>query len=682
MRIRRIASSMTLLVAISGLIAGGVPHLRAQEPVVSLSLLAQTPWTSPDAPGLDVAIAATNTGSQVLDALSLAYVIGPSIISRVEYEIAITSGPATAAAVIDIALPGKLEPGASRTLTTTIDVLDVPAITPDDSRVYPIRLELRSHDVPIASMHTAIIHIVRQPEAPLRLSWWAELTWPTAFGPDERLRDPSLEAAIAPGGTLSSAVASLAGSFRDPATAGPVDLVVQPSLIDQIDRMRDGYVTAAGIEVGPDAAGPLAAQGWIDALATLAARPEVQVSAMPFSAPSIPALLASGLAGDLDRQRAAGRVVVERVLGVTPALAVTRPPGGALDDAALIRLVGSGAAAVLADADTVARPPTGELGFAPAPVATVATTAGVVASLVLPDPSTQALLERTDLLADPVRAAQLALGELAVIWKEEPNPSPPAVRGIAVALAPTAPPTLWQPLVARLTGAPFLEPLHAQDLVAVLEPAPIATTLLEPDLGVFTESFAETIRARQRDIGAYESMLVVESDLPVRLRRDLMVAEGAEHLGVGEGAGREWLDHVADVTGAAFAGTTPTVSQVFTFTSGEGTIPLLMGDPGPIPLRVVVELASAQFTFPDGDRQEIVLAEPNQVVSFRVSAKAAGQNAIQVNVLAPSGRRISEQTVTVRSTAVNTIALTVTGTAALVLLVLYSRRWWRRRPTT
>jgi hypothetical protein len=92
-----------------------------------------------------------------------------------------------------------------------------------------------------------------------------------------------------------------------------------------------------------------------------------------------------------------------------------------------------------------------------------------------------------------------------------------------------------------------------------------------------------------------------------------------------------------------------------------------------------VELRSSQFTFPDGASQEVTLDRPNQIVSFLVVAKAAGQNPIQVAVLAPSGSTLSTQTIAVRTTAVNRIALLVTVAAAGGLLLLFVRRWQRRK---
>jgi len=132
-------------------------------------------------------------------------------------------------------------------------------------------------------------------------------------------------------------------------------------------------------------------------------------------------------------------------------------------------------------------------------------------------------------------------------------------------------------------------------------------------------------------------------------------------------------------TQQAFDSVKPQVGQGFTFTSGEGTIPLLMGDPGPIPLQVTIQLQSSQFEYPDGDKQTVLLERPDQVVTFRVVAKAAGQNPILVDVTAPNGDEIGEpQAIVVRSTAVNHIALLVTLAAAGVLALLYSRRWFRR----
>jgi len=99
-----------------------------------------------------------------------------------------------------------------------------------------------------------------------------------------------------------------------------------------------------------------------------------------------------------------------------------------------------------------------------------------------------------------------------------------------------------------------------------------------------------------------------------------------------------------------------------------------------------VQLRSNRFRFPDGDQQTVTLTQPNQIVTFNATALASGQGTIQVVMRAPSGRAIRQTTLTVRSTSVNRIALAVTAAAALLLVVLWSRRLWSRRlfrrPTT
>jgi hypothetical protein len=237
---------------------------------------------------------------------------------------------------------------------------------------------------------------------------------------------------------------------------------------------------------------------------------------------------------------------------------------------------------------------------------------------------------------------------------------------------------MWQPLLSRLARAPFLTPVRAQDLVAGVVPPGPGGVLRSPDTATFSTTYADDIRRTRRDVSAYASMLVEPSDEPLRLRDRILRAESAVYVG-NEPEGTVWLDSVAAVTDAAFASTTPQVEQVFTFTSREGTIPLRLGDPGDTPLTVSIQLRSSRFDFPNGDTQTVVIDGPDQIVTFDVVARASGRNPIQVVVTAPSGDEINAQVITVQTTAVSGIALAITVVAAAGLLVLYVRRWVRRR---
>jgi hypothetical protein len=301
--------------------------------------------------------------------------------------------------------------------------------------------------------------------------------------------------------------------------------------------------------------------------------------------------------------------------------------------------------------------------------------------MVLPDPDVQALFERSDLLADPVRAAQVVLGELAVIWKQQPVPSAPTIRGIAVAPPASAPAQLWAPLLDRLADAPFLSPVTATDLVANAAPEVPNTglPLAKPSAAQFDPVYAGEIQRQSDRVEAFGSMVVDQPDTTTAVRRDLFLATTPDAT-VDSSVGQPWIDDVATTTQRAFDVVTPSVSHLFTFTSREGEIPLVMGDPGDLALRVTIELRSNNFTFPDGRTTEVVVDRPGMVVTIRVLATSSGQSPIQIWTRAPNGQPIADPiTIVVRSTAANRIALLVTLLAAVGLLVLYSRRWWRRR---
>ncbi len=681
-RALRITLAFSLIAALCLLPSAG---LRAQEPVVTLTLLSQTPVTTNQEPELELVFRAANDGETTIEDLSVGITIGPRVISRVLYEQSLTDGPGTAPIYASSdPQTESLEPGQRRDFTIRLNLKeDVPQIgAAIDSAVYPAQVDLRSSDVPIVALNTPLIHMVRPPERPLRLAWWIEATGPIAFGPDGRLDDPALEAAVTPGGALGSQVAALVRMVEDADLSSAVDLVVEPSLFEQLARMAGGYERADGTVVEADAPPATQAAAVLKTFRQVAqARGGPQISALPFSGPLLPAMVSGGLEQDLAAQRALGDDVVEAALGRAPAASVARPPAGAIDDATIDDLAAHGVAAVLANADAVER--AAQLNdFAPLPAAALTLEPPSTIDLVLPDPGVQALLADPVLMADPVRAAQAVLGEIATIWREQPVPAPQpdgaeTVRGIAVALPSSLPPAVWGPLTRRLAEAAFLEPSYAQDFVEEVYPLQTATELAAPSFARFPLDYVQKLHDERKDVEAYRSMLMDPSSTPDRLLRDLMFAEAGVYID-DDLAGRRWIDQVNGFTDDVFQRVLPVGPQAFTLTDTEGQVPLRMGDPGDTPLVVQIQLRSSRFDFPDGNERVVTLTEPDQVVVFNVQAKAAGAQTIKVRTRAPSGRPLDETNLAVRTTAVNTIAVVITGAAALFLLVLWSRRYIKR----
>jgi hypothetical protein len=658
---RAVRALLAIFILALGVSAGGVAS--AQDASVSIRLVRQTPWSSSYAdPRLRIWVDVTNTGSSSYEDLSIASTIGPSYDSRVTYESSLSEGP-TEGSVAEQDEKGALDPLATRTFKINLDLSTTPGIDQIDSQVYPARVDVRSAGTVIASLTTPILYFVRPPLAPMRFTWWIELAPSIAFGADGRLADNGFADALSPVGQLGAPVAALHQLIDDhPATR--TSLVVTPSLVEQAERMTRGYTRVDGTPVAPGEDGAATAGAFLDGLTEVLAGDGVQTVATPFSGPTLSSMLASGLGQDLDDQRTLGLQTLQDLSGFPPQTQVARPTAGALSDDALDWLAANGVTTVLGDTDTVA----------PAAEATVPEPA--------PDPGAQSLLERPDLLADPVRASQAVLGELAVEWKEAPVPAEPNVRGRALALPSSLPPGLWQPLLDRFRHVPFLRTLDPVTFAGSVYPPGDPATLRAPDTSEFPTSYTEGpngIRGLQGQVEDYRSMLTEPNDAPDQLTRDLYYAESAPYVG-DPIAGEPWLDAVRTATRTVFESVRPQVGNGgFTFTSGEGTIPLVMGDPGSVPLRITIRLESSQFDYPQGNEQDVVLSQPNQVVTFPVVAKATGQNPILVRVLAPNGDGIGEaQPIVVRSTAFNHIALIVTLAAAGVLALLYSRRWFRR----
>ena len=539
-------------------------------------------------------------------------------------------------------------------------------------------MQLLAEGTVVASIVTPVIYLIQEPVAPMLASTWLELPATVAFDPTGQLTDPAFPASLAPGGSLRAPLAALGGVTSGRRARGSFDLVVDPLAVTQARMVAAGYRSADGSEVS--ASDPVAKQAttFTRLLSEVSSNTEgVETVAQPYAAPLLPAMLSSGLEPELTAERGAGAIVISS-LGTLPAPTVARPPEGAIDATSLAYLSGVGTTVVLADANTVDRSVVAT-DAAPAPTVPVSTTSGTT-TMLLPDPDVQALFSRSDLLTDPVRAAQMVLGELALIWKQSPVPGGSTVRGVAVAPPATLPPVMWRALLERLSGAPFLMPVTASSLVADVVPSipnpelPLAS----PSTTAFEPGFAQEIRSQSDRVSAYGSM-IDEPDAATDLRRTLFLATTPEAT-VDSRIGQPWVDSVQATTQQAFDAVTPSVSSLITLTSRGGEIPLAMGDPQGMTLQATIELQSSHFTFPDGNTVPVRISEPGQVRTVRVVANSSGQNQIVILTKAPDGRVIATPTtIYVRSTAANTIALAVTLTAAVGLLLLYARRWFRRR---
>jgi len=660
-------------------ILGTAAPARAQgdvTPDATISLISQTSWTTPDRPLIKITVRISNDGGETITDPVVGWQLGRKVLSRLQYETALVEGPAFIAAADTVVVAGDLEPGAFADVTVEIDTAVTGAIE-DDSGVYPLELGLVSGDQLTPSMTTAVIHIFQDPQKRVSFSWWTELATPIAFGPDGAMIDDGYEATLASGGGIVAQVEALRDLLQRETPRTAMDLVISPVALDQLERAADGYERSDGTSVPSDAPAPQAARETLARIEEIAASAQARLHAMPFAAPRLPALLSSGLATHLDAQWRLGDETFERILGELPDPTVARPPGLALDQGSIDAMATHGASTILGGADSVERPPQ-DNDFAPPPAATLFLSSGGYVTLLLPDPGATSLLSSPDLREDPVLASQVLLGELATIWKEQPVPPDDIQRGLALDLPPDLPADFWRPAIGRLTNAPFLESVHAEDLGDEVLPPPDPTTLAPGEPELFSDAYVADLTTAAHRLNAFGSIVEEPVGEVERLRRSLFTAEASQYI-LSEGSGRAWINAINGVVDRTFERLTPDTSRPLTFTSRSGAIPVQMGDPGGRILNVRVELASGRVEFLDDNVRTVRLEQPGQVITFPVEFKAAGPSKIEVVVRSPDGVELSRAVLLVRSTAVNPIALMITVGAGLILLGLWSRRLFRRR---
>ena len=486
--------------------------------------------------------------------------------------------------------------------------------------MYPLKVDLRSGIESVAALRTPVIYLVREPEIPLGLSWTFVLSHPITFAPDGTFSDPSLELALGPGGRLNGEIRSLLELVADP-TAPQVDVAIAPVLLTQLGRMVDGYRVAeegGDRQVAPGEGGSALAKQALDDIRTVVAAPNVEVTALPFSAPEIPSLYGGGLGRDVVVQLQHGRDVTSTLVGAQIPETILRPPGAALDDTTLRGLAGDGIRTLIVDPTTVELPEQ-PLGFAGPP--TTALGEGSLAAVV-PEPASDALLGSV-VGEDPVRAAQVLLGELATIWQEQPGET----RGVAMVFGEDAPlPGPFFPPMARgVATAPWLAPSAVGGFVATFPPTD-GSILASPSFRRFPTTYVASLKQARRRIDTLASMLPDDSLEPDRLETMLLLAEARQYL-TSTTEGLAFIDAARQSVRATVDDLALETVDSVTLTSDSGGIPVTVSNDGPHSLKFSVQLVSTRIR--EAPATPVELA-PGETETLRLQASLRSTGRFQV----------------------------------------------------
>jgi len=658
------------LLLLATALAWTAPASAQNETPAALTLLSESAWTGPTRP-LQLGLRLENTTDAPLQDLSLTLSVETPTRSRTEYDQAMRSTqPRIAVVSFPHPIPGAIAPGAARRIEITQPLTGL-----TETALYPVRVDLFSSLSPVATLRTPMVFLNARPKLPLLSS----LTWvlwePLQLGPDGVLGPGPIEADIAPGGRLEQ---TLEAVRTGPARA---DVAVSPVLVDELKTMAGGYRTSSGagghvtvVHAGTDGAADAARV--LGELRSIARETGIELVALPFADPSIPALIHGGLGRELSPLVLRGAQEVSSALGGDTTATVARPPFSEVDLQSVGRLARTGVRTVLLDPGVAPPPP--DLTFSPPPVAPLATVPRAVAGIA-PDPLLAQDMATWAADDPPFLAAQLTMGEIATIYLESPGTPH---RGVAVLFPERTPESgrFLQTFAGLVTRAPWLRPATASAVVAAVRLDHTPVRVRARVLHAFPPGYATRFHATQGSLTQFESAVQDAGALAEQMRTNLLYSIGGaavRNVPLGESFLSAVTSSVQHVQGKIH----PRVSNPVTLPARQGTIPFTVENDSAYRVRIVVRLVStSQLTFPHGDRRTITV-EPrsSQFLSFTVQTRTTGRFPVSVQIFTPAGARITQTQMIVRSTAYNRVALVVTLGAALFLLAWWGRRFLPRR---
>lgn len=663
---RRLAPiALPLLVVVVSALAPQPAARAADQPTATLALLSQSALNGPARPLL-LSVRATNTSNTQLTGLSFSVQVYAPPSGRIQYDESlkadVTSPTGVSAPFVE---RGSLAPGQSRTfrLRHAVDALS----SLGGSGLYPIRIDLQSNLVIVATVRTPMVYLTEQPALPLGLAWTWVLWEPLQLGPDGVLEPGPIERDIAPGGRLFEEVRALVATGR-----AAVDVALSSVLLEELDRMSRGYRVVRGGStqtVAKGTAGSKDAQSMLDAFRVVAARPGVELAAFPFADPNVPSLVDGGLGKDLRPLMQRGRDQV-RTVGGDPSTAVFRPPGGQVGADSLSKLARMGVRTLLLDAGTAAQ----IAGTHPTPLPAAKLAAGGHAvTAILPDTRLAATLAAYRQAGQEVQAAHVALGELAVDYFEAPAAPD---RGAAV-LFPERPPeqpAFFGEFGSLVRASPWLGTVTATRLASSAPPSP-SEELPDTASRAFAPAYVQQLLAGRESLRQFTSAVQGQKDTVAHMTTNLWLAEGGA-AAADRAVGDAFLSSVTAQIHRTFRQISPPPSGYkITLTSLHGGFFVTVRNDSSYSMRLQIRLvAPRQLTFQGNTKWVTIPAHTPHVASFSVRAQTTGRFPVEVQVLAPAGETIAKSQMIVRSTAYNRVALVLTIGAALFLLF-----WWGRR---
>lgn len=653
---RAVVGVVTVLTMFIGVPSAGAstPPLAAEPRASdSLTLLSGTSWLGPG-PGEYRLRIAVHSSHPATEALSL-ILYGP-LDSRSEFDVARSGAEANAFYIAPPVPLRSLHRSRSGGADLTLPVNKAGGVPLSHTGIYPVQVLLEDGGVRVGQPLTTFLSYAG-PDA-------------AAF-PRLRLAIvvPSLDEVTGTATTTNAGAAqpslvgdaALLASHRVPVTFG-VDAAQLSALASGTAAQRMALVrlraaVGAGDEVLPSTSVPV----------------------------DVPALVASGLTGDLERLVTQGDAEVGQLLGQQPPASTWAFPGG-LDSSTVPVLEHMGASQFALPGTNLSPLPASFQALTFAQPSRLGPDAGV-AEVYGADPALSSELAPSGPPSQWPLLAQQFMAEVAMIDLERPSDS----RGVVV-MPPAGskvPAGFLRDILAELPGDPLVEAVTLDDAfdhvaVAVSGDLPLSRSLVaagpsKPLAGIGgLRAAAGEVVAAGKVFGAGSAFIRgLSARLVDSLASDLDARQRASDIGSVLDQARSQLAKLRLPSGATV-----------TLTSLQGSVPLTLLSASSAPALVRLVLTSEELSFrakrfPEGvcrpvgfgsESCQLTLAHPTTVLQIPISVRTPGVFQLSMRLLTFDGRsQITASTETVRSTAFPDVGLVLIVGAALFLVV-----WWAR----
>jgi hypothetical protein len=615
-----------------------------------------------------------------------------------------------------IPVADSLEPGQSVSFTVTAPLGTGPnALQVTKTGVYPLLVNVNGTPefggtarLAALSMLLPVVGVPgKSPESHPK-SLGLSILWPIAntvprvatlpFRGQLLLADDDLATELSTGGRLYSLLAA-AQQQSDRPLFDSLCFALDPDLVDTVELMTHGYQfrTGAGLATA-NGKGVEAAKEWLAMLKQLVTGH--CVVALPYADADL-TLLSKVKAGDqpdaaLVTTAAEGANVLQRVLGVQPQHGVLWPDGS-MDTKTLGMLGGAGVNTLLTDSTNLKS--TG----APNAVVSLSGTdlraqpIDALVSSALSGNKGAALRTANGsgplatVTSQPAIAAQNGLAALAFragLGQSSPEP------GTLV----LAPPRRWNVPLAELQAllntigdyktAGLVAPKTLSQLLSASGGGEATTTIGTQDMSSNASSdLSEAMSGIDTSTASLVNAMAVDATSQVK-PADLV---NPVHTGLIRGASTAWRETDGGTPAATFnAGSeldfligrvsVPTPTQTLSLASGTSPLPVFVSNTLPVTMTVRIALRNNAGLRPEAGAQNLLIPANGSVTQYvPVEALRAGRFSVDVALTTPSGTQLGTTTrFELTSNDYGTITIIVTATAAGALLLLSSRRIYRR----